>query len=146
MGKTRSRKKMLSMVVALMVILSFSLSVLAASPKSKTFVVRQSGTYAAIGSVTITANGNSVDTSKSGTIKFNDSVVVVWSSICQYISKGTVYNYSISSIKEGAQIRLTLVTNDSQAPVVLFGKIHVNGSRVLWKIDSFGCGFYFRET
>ena len=134
-------------MVAMMIILSFSLStVFAASPKTKTFVIRQSGTYSALGSVTVTASGNSVDTSKTGTIRFNDGVMVVWSTTCQYINAGTVYNYKISSISEGAKITLTLVGSAWGTPTTLTGKIHINGSHVLWKMDSFGCGFYFRET
>ena len=139
-------KRWVALLTALMIVMSFSLAVAAASPKSKTFVIRQSGSYNAIGSVTITASGNSVDTSKTGTIKFNDPVTVVWATTCQYIPAGTVYNYSITSIAEGKKITLTRQTNYSLAPATLTGKIHVNGSHVLWKIDSFGCGFYFRDT
>ena len=147
MAKARRSVKWSAMLVAVMVILSFSLaSVVAASPKTKTFVIRESGTYVAIGSVTITASGKSVDTSKTGTIKFNDGTNVVWSTTCQFIPAGTVYNYSISSIKEGGTITLTTNSSYQFAPKKLTGKIHVNGSHVLWKIDSFGCGFYFRET
>jgi len=144
MSDLKKNKRWLSLLVAMMMILSFSLSVFAATPKSKTFYIRKSGTYNATGgTVTFTASGSNVNTSTSGTVTFNSYIAVDKQ---HEINPGTVYKYNIS----GGKITLTLKTDTGMfTPQKLVGKPHIKyqgGTLILWKIDSFGCGFYFRDT
>ncbi|MBQ6270493.1 MAG: hypothetical protein IJK65_02165 [Clostridiales bacterium] len=160
MTKAKTNKRWLSLLVAMMVILSFSLSSVSAAGTAKTFKVRRSGTYAAIGSVTISTYPG---TKLLGTIRFNADVE--WG--ITGIDAGTTYVYSISSMKEGAKITLMYVDGSEYSEFLniqsmsntagganlrtLTGKIHVDSSG-LWKIDTLktsrgaSVGIYFRNT
>lgn len=161
MTNTRKNKRWLSLLVAMMVIFSFSLSSVSAasSLKVRTFRIRESGTYNLIGTVTITASGSNVNTSKSGTIRFNTTVHFTNSSGHDvYIYSGTVLKYSINKMKDGETITMSYKSGDPGCDMEvmgykLTGKIHIEGHDMafLWKIDTIklgnkSVGFYFRNT
>lgn len=133
--------------------------------KSRTFYIRLSNktvenwldlsrTYAKyekIGSVTI--KSTSAD-GKTGTITITGiGTMRGWyeqNAFRAYVV-GTVYNYSISSMKDGGKITLTLQSQPvgGTAAKKLTGKIHISGSKNfnnIWKIDGLDSGFYFRNT
>lgn len=133
--------------------------------KTQTFVVRlpKSEGYADSG-VRVTMRSTSAD-GKTGTITFN-SAYYFWSigKSGHCIQKGTTYKYTISSMKDGGKITLTVDSSTGILPTYsnayrLTGKIHINSSKGckianIWKIDSFklnyslftNAGFYFRNN
>ena len=160
MGKTTTIKKWLSLFMTVMIILSFTLTTVSAAGSTRTFKVRRSGTYAEIGSVTITTFSWA---NLMGTITFNGDVT--WENTG--IDAGTQYIFGISSMKEGAKITLNYVegseynefyntqsmagTHGGNNMSKLTGKIHVDNSG-LWKIDTLktsrgaSIGIYFRNN
>ncbi len=123
---------------------------------SRAFQVHESGSYNWIGCATI------VSTNPAGT----RGAIIITSSIT--FKKGTkkvtlpactVWDFSIASYKDGGSITLTFnkgCSSSNAATVVnkngltkLTGKIHTyTNNQCLdsyWKVDSLGCGFYFKN-
>ena len=150
MATTKKNKRWLSLFVAMMVILSFSLSsISAASGQVRTFRVRRSGDYALLGTIRVESDKETVNEYKYGEITFNDTISVNG----KRIDSGAIFRYTISgSVKDGAKITLKYEEwcGEYVSPSLrtMTGKIHVEGHdcRILWKMDSFGTGFYFRNT
>ena len=167
---TKSKnKRWLSLLVAMMVVLSISLTVFAASkPKARTFNVRWSSDYDHVETSVTIKPSNSKGT--KGTITFDgdcyfDSPCNNDATLC--FEAGTVFNYVIDSMKDGGKITLTykggggietdIATMTSGGNLHSFsGKIHIretNNFENIWKIDCFKkgnpakkVGFYFRDT
>lgn len=138
----------------------------ATSYKGKTQVFRvrlpKSEDYADSG-VRVTMKATNAAGTK-GTITFNSNYyfwTIGKSGHC--IQKGTRYNYTISSLKEGGKITLEVDQSTGIVPTYtaayrFTAKIHINSSKGcnianIWKIDSFklgysvfnSAGFYFRN-
>jgi hypothetical protein len=166
---TKSKnKRWLSLLVAMMVILSISLTVFAAKPEARTFNVRWSSDYDHVETTVKIAPSNSKGT--KGTITFEEDC----SFDCPYkdgeifcFDAGSVFNYVIDSMKDGGKITLTykggggmnsdIATMTCSGDLYTFsGKIHIRGTNKfanIWKIDCFKkgdparkVGFYFRDT
>ncbi len=170
MTNTKKNKRWLSLLMAMMVILSFSLSTVWAAPAARTMRIRLSDGYGyANADIKITpSNSNGM----KGKIKVLSDVE--WYAPCHNyglvgLDAGTEFEYTISSLKEGGKITLKYVngTGDVRTDYVmnihqggypnfktLTGKIHINGSNTfahIWKIDGFTkngqkLGIYFRDT
>ncbi len=172
MGKVVKNKRIISVLVTLMMILSLSFSVLADGVNNISssgsgvmvayaeelifhFRVRASGSYENIGSADIHCwNGSYsyIVLTKSVTFTASNGKKVT-------LPKGTRWNIQLSSYKNGAKITLTFDKNRSpegtEALVkkgkveTLTGKIHLDSKKAelgFWKLDSMGCGFYFRNS
>jgi len=161
-------KRWLSLLVAMMVILSLSLTVLAAKPEARTFNVRWSSDYDHVETSVTIKPSNSKGT--KGTITFDGDCYFD----CPYkdgeifrFEAGSVFNYVIDSMKDGGKITLTykggggvdagVATMTAGGNLHSFsGKIHIRGTNNfenIWKIDCFKkgtpakkVGFYFRDT
>ncbi len=117
--------------------------------EKQTFEIRRSEDYSKA-EVTVTMESTSAD-GKTGKITFNGSIKLKLSALngsYAIIPGGVVYNYKISSLKEGGKITLTYDpdTSGNKAPantrfMVLIGKIHIDKTKNcsianIWKIDT----------
>ena len=112
--------------------------------KTQKFIVRKSSDYRSI-EVCITMKSTSAD-GKSGTITFNNTFDTNKLGHAK-ILKGVVYNYTISSLKEGGKITLKydVAKSDSFLQTTqlhtITGKIHIDKNKGcaianIWKIDT----------
>lgn len=172
MGKVVKNKRIISILVTLMMVLSLSFSAFADGSNDKNnsdrgvmvayaeelifhFRVRASGSYENIGSADIHCwNGSYsyIVLTKSVTFTTSKGQKVT-------LPKGTRWNIQLPSYKNGAKITLTFDKDRSpkgaeslvkKAKVeTLTGKIHIDSKKAelgFWKLDSMGCGFYFRNS
>lgn len=117
--------------------------------KTQKFYIRWSDDYSKAG-VTVIMKSTSVD-GKTGTITFNGKIkmpVSVLYGSYKTIPSGAVYDYKISSLKEGGTITLTIDVDASRGKVPadstlykIVGKIHVDKAKGccianIWKIDT----------
>lgn len=164
MGRIVRNKRFMSIVIALMMVLSLSLSVCADTGGVMEvpvvlplYTIRASTTYKVTGHCDVTQ----YDT-KTGSI-------MCWSQSFALYKDGKYINipssfarweFTISSFKEGGKITLTLSPGSVSSEnfkiykkyklVNMTGKIHLKkdsktGKNYIWKIDSFGTGFYIRN-
>ena len=166
MGKVVKNKRIISILVTLMMVLSLSFSAFAESESQAVFVeyfeVRASGSYADIGDCMIIYDYPS----NNGIIYLQSSIRVTKDKKTFTIPAGTVWDYQISSYKDGGKIALKFnnqLSSSSSAYSIckkyglltMTGKIHIDRSKArwnfgnrssFWKIDCLGCGFYFRNS
>ncbi len=164
MGKTTRNRRFISIVVALMMIFSLSMSVIKANIARAdgcigtltmcTFHVRASGSYADLGKCRITF---STSNPRTGVISLSSDITFKKDGKKITLPAGTTWDYSASSYKEGGKIFLDMDFEHSPASAatiankyglkLLSGKIHLDNSKisgVFWKIDCLESGFYFR--
>ena len=163
-AKSVTMKSLAGFMIVVMVVLSFSSSVFAATTK-RTFKVRQSQSDSSAGPIV----GRVVIDSKEKTITFVDDTSFYSPHVGRTLTfdAGTTFEYTIKTMKDGKEIKLDWVydadpekegtwTIMHNYPKMkhLKGKIHISGSNSfanITKIDSFKIGgekvgFYFRQN
>lgn len=165
-AKKATLKTFVSFMFVIMIITSFYNPVSAAS-QLKTFIVRRSTDYSACGVVTMKADNNS---GTSGKITFKTDAEFYSEFLHEWVKldEGTVFNYKISSMKDGKKITLTYESGTGDEGTAEFtdmhgynvrsfsGKIHISGSNSFSHISKIDCfygkntsnkiGFYLREN
>ena len=164
MGKLVKNRRIVSILVIVVMLLSMSLTTLAdcrynyyAPTKTWTmyFQIRSSHDYSVIGNCMIIYEEG----------REYPSYIILTSDITYHSSflfgkditlpKGTRWNFSIN--KKTGDIRITinlfwspdLTWEQRQSVRVLNGKVHLKTTShkiPFWKIDGLGCGFYFKEN
>lgn len=115
--------------------------------------VHASGSYADIGASKV----QFFPENNKGTIRLISSITFTINGKKVTLPKGVWWNFKVSSYEDGAKITLTFEQSQSPASAAsivkkynmetMTGKIHIDSkrfSKLFWKIDCLGCGFYFR--
>ena len=117
--------------------------------KTQKFLIRNSGSYSSTG-VWVTMKSTSAD-GKTGTITFNRALPLKFLGTTVKIPKGVVYDYKISSMKEGGKITLTWDADNGGTLLQttqlwkITAKIHIDKTKGcsianIWKIDALRSG------